>query len=76
MVIWALEFNSFSSEISNEMMEKNANKYIKNLIIKQPNKYDINLENNRKLCKRYLRFLATRLSPNFHTQAPWKQNNS
>lgn len=40
MVIWALEFNSFSSEISNEMMEKNANKYINNLIIKQPNKYD------------------------------------
>ena len=37
VVIWATEFNSFSSKRSNEMTEQNADKYMNNIIIKPIN---------------------------------------
>lgn len=37
VVIWATEFNSFSSKRSNEITEQNADKYMNNIIIKPIN---------------------------------------
>lgn len=37
VVIWATDFNSFSSETPNAMTEQNADKYMNNIIIKPIN---------------------------------------